>query len=264
MFQESLKCLDDSVASILYQNSLRACSGDDSISTIVYINGLLFFLPTSQLPEAWANLLHVFCYRDYEYYPGFSPLNGWIVVDVGGFLGFYTVYAASRVGSKGRVVVVEPNPYVREYLYQNISANCLSGRVEVEPRALLADNMALKLYIGCYWANTSMHRAYVENGPGICGTITVPAIGLGTLIHEHKLPRIDLLKIDVEGAEKRLLIENNDILSSGFVKRIVVELHEGYGSVDEIIDLLENYSFKVFVYKPKDYGQAFIYGISLI
>ena len=53
----------------------------------------------------------------------------------------------------------------------------------------------------------------------------VKGISIGTLIAEHKLERIDILKLDIEGAEKELFSKNTSVWLPN-VNTMIIELHD--------------------------------------
>ena len=59
-----------------------------------------------------------------------SLLPGSVFVDVGASCGLYTLHAARRIGSQGRVLAFEPKPTMVERLRFNIAANGF-GNVDI-------------------------------------------------------------------------------------------------------------------------------------
>ena len=68
----------------------------------------------------------------------------------------------------------------------------------------------------------------------------VSAISMRSLMAKFELERIGLVKIDIEGYEKRLLTENCDWLR--LVDAMCIELHDGYGE-DDLASLAVDYGF---------------------
>jgi FkbM family methyltransferase len=188
----------------------------------VWVRGLRLRVPHDQLPEAWLNIVHAICLGDYWVVGSFHPRPGWSVVDVGAYLGFYTVYAAVYVGPRGRVVAVEPNPWARSYLYENAVLNRVDDRVEVDPRAAGSRTGYATLYVPPFWGNSSLVKEYAE-AYGDTVEVLVRVERLSTIMEDHNLARADLVKIDVEGLEQEVL---RDALR--LARRVVVELHPPY------------------------------------
>ncbi|RZK17334.1 MAG: FkbM family methyltransferase, partial [Flavobacterium sp.] len=72
---------------------------------------------------------------------------------------------------------------------------------------------------------------------------TVATLTMHDLIASHHIVEIDLLKIGIEGAEERILRNNNEWLK--VVKSILIEIHEPYGFEDLKKDL-GPFNFKLF------------------
>jgi FkbM family methyltransferase len=120
-------------------------------------------------------------------------------VDVGANYGYYTLLMAAACGPEGRVVACEPNPLLAgTYLPQNLALNGFYHGVEICPKVIgnLDDqSVDFVLHHGDY-ATSSLERwAYGHR----CGTVRAPAITLDQLCADW--PRLDLVKIDAEGAE---------------------------------------------------------------
>lgn len=84
-------------------------------------------------------------------------------------------------------------------------------------------------------------KAVVPTG----ATEEVPVVTLAQIIEEHRLPRIDLLKVDVEGFEPQVLEGAGDYLTS-HVHRIMLEASVarlGFGGVLEMLQLLDRKGF---------------------
>jgi FkbM family methyltransferase len=132
---------------------------------------------------------------DYELEPGFRPLPGWNVVDVGANVGVYAVTTAKRVGPQGRVIAVEPFPENAKRLRANALRNGLSGVTVVEAAAGDREG-SVDLFVHERGINHSLVR----------GSGTAVKVSLTTVDAAAKaLPKVHLLKIDVEGVVPAVL-----------------------------------------------------------
>ncbi len=68
------------------------------------------------------------------------------------------------------------------------------------------------------------------------------SISMNTLMNTYNIEKIDLIKIDIEGAEKELLKSNNSWLE--ITDNIIIELHLPY-DIDELKSDLGNFDFKI-------------------
>jgi len=257
-------CLPSESIELLYSECLRILE-EGYTSKMLKIRlpyGLTATIPDTQLPEAWANILHVFCYRDYARFEDFIPDHGWVVVDVGAYLGFYTLWAGVHVGDSGLVVAVEPNPTAREILLSNVSLNRgRIGRIAFDPRLVCGSPGIRRLYVTGYWATSSIVRSYAEHMGDIEDTILVPCTTLDELFEDHNLEHIDLLKLDVEGAEEEVLA--TPTVCPKKVARIVVEVHPPWAKAERLAKLLHSRGYRVDIIAPSELEhQVFVYAIA--
>jgi FkbM family methyltransferase len=126
--------------------------------------------------------------------------RGSVFVDVGASTGYFTVVAARAVGPEGKVVACEPGPQNQSVLLLNTVVNGL-GNVRLVPCAV-SDGSAVLVY----------HRLGGGNGAIAAFDGTPEGMGTGDLVQARRLDdilageaRVDLVKIDVEGAEGRVL-----------------------------------------------------------
>ncbi len=137
---------------------------------------------------------------------------GMVAVDGGAHIGFFTLLMAHRVRPGGRVVAFEIHPGLLALLQQNAALAPPDVRVEVRPLGL-ADRPGkrfVQLREGGY---TSLERS---------GEVPVSVTTLDEVFREA---RVDLVKLDVEGLEERVLAGGRAVLRRS-QPALVLELHE--------------------------------------
>jgi FkbM family methyltransferase len=167
-------------------------------------------------------------YLDYFNFLDHEPLTrrtlanllkpGSVVIDVGANIGYFTLIAAARVGSRGKVHSVECSSETLAILRENVRLNGLEN-VEVHPVAASNKHGELKLNtsaIGLSWF--SLHGNWPQI-PGSGLTATVPAVPLDDIVHT----RVDVVKIDAEGADLDVLQGMQRILSENPHVALIVE-----------------------------------------
>lgn len=132
---------------------------------------------------------------------------GAVMVDVGANIGYFTVLAAQLVGPEGRVVAVEASPGLADIVRRNVAMNGHLPTVTVWQRAAWSGLDRLRLHQRVhYGANSSLAGAAAEHLEALADReeeVEVEAVALDDLL--GGLERIDVLKLDVEGAEVHAL-----------------------------------------------------------
>jgi FkbM family methyltransferase len=123
---------------------------------------------------------------------------GAVFLDVGAAFGQYALLAAGVVGDTGKVHAFEPEPVSFDWLRGNVRRNRL-GNVTAAQIALGDAACSLDLYIGSpdNLGTTSLRRQYNYAGR----TARVEVMPLDRYLERVGLGRVDVIKIDVEGAE---------------------------------------------------------------
>ncbi len=121
---------------------------------------------------------------------------GDIFVDIGANVGAVAFLAATIVGPAGRVIAVEPNPDNLQLLYRGIVLNGFT-QVEVLPYAA-SDRRAVFALTGGT-SNTHVVAARAAEAPGYF----VQSVRLDDALAH--LPRVDFVKMDIEGHEPQAL-----------------------------------------------------------
>jgi len=119
-------------------------------------------------------------------------------LDVGANLGYFSVLAAARVGPGGRVFAVEPEARNLDLLRQNVSLNLFDDRVTVADVAFSDRSARARLYLNP--DNPGDHQLHPDTpGRADVAVDTVP----GAQWLAGRASRVDVVKLDVQGAEYR-------------------------------------------------------------
>jgi FkbM family methyltransferase len=192
---------------------------------------------------------HVYATGNWEDYTAFViralVQEGDTVIDVGANLGFFTLLAARCVGEKGRVIAFEPVPAVRDQLLHNVKLNDF-GNVEVrEEAASDADGQAI-IHVGPReHSGISSFRPLGKSAEGVkVQTCRLDSLAVGK-------PPLRLVKIDVEGAEHKVLCGMQDLLSQQRPD-IILELTDVFlkelgGSAEQVYDGLTKSGYRTYV-----------------
>jgi FkbM family methyltransferase len=154
-------------------------------------------------------------------YLRYSVQTGMVCLDIGANVGFYSLLLANKVGASGKVIAFEPTAKIFEILQQNITQNNLKN--------VAAEQLALYNYDGFIQFHEGPPQFDVYNTIGQINhpdamsqsfnANRIPCMRLDSYVASHKLNQIDLIKIDVEGAElfvlqgmEQMLAENPNLI----------------------------------------------------
>jgi FkbM family methyltransferase len=143
---------------------------------------------------------------------------GSTVIDVGANIGYNTLHAARLVGRRGRVVAIEPTPDNLAVLRRNVAAAGLRN-VAIEPVAAGSARGTHDLFVrGAVSAVNSLFP--LSCYASVTDVLQVPVVPLDALVEGP----VDLVKIDVEGAELDVLEGMPCLLRAPHVV-LIVEWH---------------------------------------
>lgn len=194
------------------------------------------FLKSWKLPS----LLNPLAKRGEEILSGTAlfPEEGFHVVDVGAYRGWYTTLSSKMVGQRGLVYSFEPEPSNFKILSRVALLNGLKNTHLF--RLALSDKDGFEfLYLS---EHPSMHSIVLRRG---AKRISVPCVKLDTIVKLMKVPKLDLIKIDVEGAElkvlkgcKKSIREFNPIFS--------IDVNHYNGEFEEVRAFMQDFNYKIY------------------
>ncbi|MEK6906851.1 MAG: FkbM family methyltransferase [Nanoarchaeota archaeon] len=153
---------------------------------IPFKNKIRYFLAFNKLvPKFIYDLLPI---KGYEMY--YNLKLGDTVIDAGAFTGDYTVFAAKKVGNKGKVIAFEPDIKNRVILEKNISKEKLKN-VIIIPKGLWDKNTVL--FMDSLNVNSNVFDKE--------GSQPIEVVRLDDELKKLNLSKIDFIKMDIEGAE---------------------------------------------------------------
>jgi FkbM family methyltransferase len=151
------------------------------------------------------------------------------LVDVGANVGYWVLGAAARLGAGGHAHAFEPCRDVFQALQENVRLN---GMKQISCHRLALTDHSGEVSFRPSPQNTG-HGA-LSPSPADPTAIVVPATTLDAFCERQGLVRIDLLKVDVEGAEESVFRGATSVLSRTDSPMLLFELGGGlaerYGS----------------------------------
>lgn len=154
--------------------------------------------------------------------------DGDIFLDVGANIGYYTLMAARRVGENGRVYAFEPAFDTYKFLKYNIKINkfdnILTYRLTVSDKSGYVNlNLGNKFNTGS--------SSVISIPPNFSGKIEkVACITLDEFAKKEGIGKVDVIKIDVEGAELHVLKGARKLLEEN-KPRILLEMRRNSSAI---------------------------------
>ncbi len=180
-----------------------------------------------------------------------------LIYDLGSHIGLSIIYFKQQYPSS-KIISFEPNPNVYPLLLENIEMNNLKD-ITTYNIALSGNKGSRTLYIdksqrGCF--STSSFTKNAWNGKQNSIGIQVKTDKLSNYINTP----IDLLKMDIEGAEIEVLKEIDESNKIKMVKNIIIEFHQtDKHKIAELLSILQRNSFDI-KQSENDNGLIYILG----
>lgn len=170
--------------------------------------------------------------RSTDHLHSWVPAGSW-VIDVGANAGFFTRRFARWVGAEGRVVAIEPDDANIARLRNALAKDGLSTRVMIVCGVAAEKDGELLLRINP--DHPGDHRIAQSGVP-------VRAVSLDSIFDSENRPDVSFLKIDVQGAEKRVLDGALQLIETSrpviFVEIEPAALSEHGTSAQEVLEFL--------------------------
>lgn len=168
---------------------------------------------------------------------------GDICFDVGANSGQMSCLMARRSGKTGQVIAFEPHPEVHEDLVKNVALWQKPGYADIitERIALSSENGTASLSVKAdFWENRG--RSSLQNGNRSESTVQVTTCKLDTFC--ENIPKIGVMKVDVEGHELAVFQGAKSMLQRNAIRDIVFESNDGYPT--DVTQYLEELGYHIF------------------
>jgi len=125
---------------------------------------------------------------------------GDVVLDCGANIGVFTRKALDK-GAR-TVIAIEPAPENLACFRRNFAREIETGQVVVRPVGVwnTAGELPLKIDAG-----NSASDSFVDVHSSVASTVMVPLVTIDSLVADLALAKVDFIKLDIEGAEKKAL-----------------------------------------------------------
>lgn len=192
-------------------------------------NGISFFARSGT--EDLAEIAVVASGSEYKTESIDLPSNS-TIVDLGGHIGTFSVLTAKQLRNRCKIYTFEPDIENFKILQKNIILNKITS---VYPKNIAISDYVGKGYLKTEKMNTdAYHLALGKNKKNNCIVNTLPYA-----LREHRIKKINLLKMDIEGEERNIFKHKASLT---YIKKMVhyifIEIDPHYGSsqMKKIID----------------------------
>lgn len=149
---------------------------------------------------------------------------GDVVFDIGANIGYYTILSNAIMKGKGRVFSFEPNPFVFQKLVRNKMANSPEC-IELFNIAVSHKNGAADLCLN--GDDTGLSRIVEGDERSAGEMVSCATMTLDDIVKNLGIDNIRLLKIDVEGHEKSVILGGQNTFGRRMPEYIVCEINRG-------------------------------------
>ncbi len=169
--------------------------------------------------------------------------------DIGAYIdGWHSLVAGGEVGELGKVYSFEPHPKFYKRFARNLKLNKLNN-IKLENLAV-ADKAGFMTFFPAE-SSSSFFRNFNSKPNRKKTSIKVKVITLDDYIFKNKIKKIDMIKIDVEGAEMLVLKGANRTLQRDDAPDLLIEVVDSYlkdagSSEKELIGYLRKFGYKAY------------------
>lgn len=168
--------------------------------------------------------------------------EGETALDIGANIGYFTLLMARKVGPAGRVIAFEPVPSVYAVLCENLRLNaCIQA---------LAECIAVADVEGPGAMQSDLNNPLSSVGQLVdTGGLAVPLVSIDRYVETAGVQKLDLVKIDVEGAEDRVIRGMTKTLKT-LHPTVFVEIHANDGRESEGLRRLQEAGYRLTRVEP--------------
>jgi FkbM family methyltransferase len=167
--------------------------------------------------------------------------QGMTIVDVGVNRGYFSLLFAKLMNDKGKVLSFEPNPSSCFWFRKSIQSNGYKC-IKLFQYALSDKEGSATLYRGTYSGSSSLFPSLHTKKE----TITVKTRKLDNVLKDEGIDKVDILKIDVEGADLLVLKGAERLLKRQNIKLAMDVDVKSSQERNQLFDFLKSCDFEVF------------------
>ena len=175
-----------------------------------------------------------------------------VCLDVGGNIGYYTLFESNIVGENGKVIAIEPSPPNFQHLKKNLE---IQNTKNVDAYNFAAGDKDGDINFLIYKESNGSFTIPDGETTDLPGEIIkVQAKRLDTFLDELKINRVDFVRMDVEGYESHI-IEGMKKTMELFKPMFQIEVHAsllGKDGTKNFLKTFQEYGYESKYYVPRD------------
>lgn len=198
---------------------------EDQSEIILNLNGQAISIEAGSAVNALEIYQEIFRDEEHSNVQNFVPTKKTeIILDFGANYGFYAMWAKKK-SPNAHILCVEPNPFVFKHLKKNLAH---LPNIELCQKALASKNGQAEFdfirQIPSIGGKTikMIHRDWLDEK--MVDSCTVKTISINSILKRYADQSVDILKMDIEGAEGEVIAGTSHALLES-VNKIVLERH---------------------------------------
>jgi len=173
------------------------------------------------------------------YCKNYMPGEGDVIIDVGAGIGTETLFFHEKLGEKGKIFSIEASTDS----YHKLQALCLKNGIGNS----FNFNMAVSGFNGKIWMEENEKFEVNRTNMAKRG-IEIDCLTLDEFVKRNNISRVDLLKVNIEGAELEMIRGMKD--SVGIIRNIAVSCHDflfkdNKRIMETLVGFLEEHGFEI-------------------
>ena len=144
------------------------------------------------------------------------------LVDLGANIGYFSLIAAQAIVTNGKIYAFEPDPDTYAILERNIVVNGFQNLIEAMPAAIADQEGTFTFH---QYANDAGSSSLILRELPIGNSIEVGVTTLDLWAQARSWPNIDIVKMDIEGAEVAALNGMQEISNRNKSLKLIVEFN---------------------------------------
>ena len=164
-------------------------------------------------------------------------------IDVGEGIGDYSLIAASKL-DKGKVYAFEPDDRANKIFKENINLNDFGNKISLN--ISVVSDLLGEVYFTKERESEVSHISYNKSG------VKRKSVTLDAFVKKNNIGKVKILKIDVEGAEMKVLKGARKSLNDNRIDTLIIEVNKkmkDFGYItNQLFSFLKNLNYKTYKY----------------